>query len=105
MQHTIAWDLAVQCAEDSNLWFPGAGSSLAHHTLALAGEVGELANIVKKIERGSLSIHDAAVKKELAMEQADIFTYLLNTAHLTRVDLIRAYEEKRRINAQRFGRK
>lgn len=97
-------DLQKQCVEDSTKWFGDshAAHSIPHHALALAGEVGEFANIVKKVDRGSLSIHDAAVRHDMAMELADIFTYLMNIAGLLGVDLGKAYQHKRAQNEKRF---
>lgn len=42
--------------------------------LAISGEAGELANIIKKVERGDYSYDD--VRPEIGKEIADIFTYL-----------------------------
>jgi dCTP diphosphatase len=72
-------------------------------TLALAGEVGELANLIKKIERGSLNFNDAKVQFEVHMETTDVFIYLLNIAGLLRIDLEAAYRVKRAENERRFG--
>jgi NTP pyrophosphatase (non-canonical NTP hydrolase) len=92
-----------QCATDSKEFFPGTSQSLPFMVLAMAGEVGELANIVKKIERGSLDPRSAAVKRELAMEATDIFIYLMNTFYVLGVDPGKAYEMKRTENVRRFG--
>jgi NTP pyrophosphatase (non-canonical NTP hydrolase) len=92
-----------QCSSDSERWFPGTRDDLPFMVLALAGEVGELANIVKKIERGTLSKKDAAVRRELAMEATDVFIYLMNVFKLLGVDPGKAYEQKRSINERRFG--
>lgn len=93
-----------QCVEDSERWFGDtyAHASVPHHTLALCGEVGELANIIKKIERGSLSIEDVKVRHHIAMEMADIYVYLLNLAGLMHIDLEKAYDLVRTQNEQRF---
>lgn len=96
--------MAQQCRDDSDRWFGDTrGTSLAHHTLALCGEAGELANIVKKIDRGSLDFSDPRVRVMLAGEMADVLTYLLNIAHLCGVDLERAYNGVRRANELRFS--
>ena len=41
--------------------------------LAIAGEAGELCNILKKVKRGDYKIDD--VKRDLVKELADIITY------------------------------
>lgn len=96
--------LAKQCQADSVRWFGDshAAYSLPHHTLALAGEVGEFANLVKKIDRGSLKIEDAHTRYELAMELTDCFIYMLNLAALLKIDLNESYKIKRGVNEQRF---
>jgi NTP pyrophosphatase (non-canonical NTP hydrolase) len=71
--------------------------------LALAGEVGELANIVKKIERGSLDPRSAAVRREMVMEATDVYIYLMNIFGVLGVDPEKSYQLKRMENEQRFG--
>jgi NTP pyrophosphatase (non-canonical NTP hydrolase) len=98
-------ELEEQCLEDSQRWFGDQGltpADLKHHILALCGEVGEVANLAKKADRGSLDPHSAEFKHDLAMEVADVFTYLLNIAGLLRVDLEAAYYAKRDVNEARF---
>lgn len=95
-------EMAMQCVEDSKLWFPGIAQSVPHHTLSLAGEVGELANLVKKIERGSLDVKNAGVRYDLAMETTDVFIYTLNIAGLLHVNLAESYKMKRTENMKRF---
>jgi NTP pyrophosphatase (non-canonical NTP hydrolase) len=96
--------LAKQCAEDSDRWFGDmpAHDSLPHHALAMAGEVGEFCNVVKKVDRGSLDINDPKVRIMLANELTDVFTYLLNLAAILRTDLERSYLHVRAHNEQRF---
>src|SRR4051812_38700915 len=86
-------DLAKQCLSDSERWFGDSAivHSIPHHTLAMAGEVGEFANIVKKIDRGSLDMRNPNVRYEMMMELTDVFVYLLNLAGLTGVDLFKSY--------------
>lgn len=96
-------DLSKQCLDDSERWFPDISRSLAHHTLALAGEVGELANLVKKIDRGSKDIRDAEVRFDLVMEATDVLIYLLNIAALLGADLEKSYKIKRTENERRYG--
>jgi NTP pyrophosphatase (non-canonical NTP hydrolase) len=95
--------LERQALDDSERWFGDipASQTLAHHLMSLFGEVGELANVYKKIERGSLDPKNPAVIAKLRMETTDIFVYLLNVAALLNFDLdamnqtVRAQNEKR----------
>ncbi len=95
--------LAMECMKDSRRWFPDTSPDLVHHTLSLCGEVGEFANILKKVDRGDLNYNDAVVKHKLAMELTDVFIYLLNIAGLMRVNLHESYKVKRQENERRFG--
>ena len=79
---------------------------LEYLTNALAGEVGEAANLVKKVVRsvvygrGDLRLDD--VRQELAEEITDIFTYLLTIAGLLGLDLEKTYLQKLEKNRKRF---
>lgn len=96
-------ELTQQCVEDSKRWFGDTGvGGLPYFTIALTGEVGEFANILKKIWRGTLDIEDKQVQFELDMELTDVFIYVLNLAAELNVDLELAYEHKRAINEERF---
>jgi NTP pyrophosphatase (non-canonical NTP hydrolase) len=99
------YGLEQQCVEDSERWFGDMASakSIPHNVLSLCGEVGEVANIIKKLERGSLSLGDAKTRYALSMELADVYTYLLNICGLLHIDIERAYEIKRAENMQRFN--
>ena len=91
---------AAQCIEDSKHYFPEAAKSLAHHVLALCGETGELANLVKKIERGDHTVEQDFARLE--DEVADVFIYLMCITGLLGIDLGRAYDIKRTYNNGRF---
>jgi NTP pyrophosphatase (non-canonical NTP hydrolase) len=99
--------LAKQCASDSEVWFPSVSETkmqaLVHHALSLCGETGELANIVKKCQRGSLDMKSELTSMDLAGEVADAFTYLLNIAAILEIDLLREYVRKRQFNDKRFN--
>lgn len=99
--------LSQQCVADSERWFGDAVQwktlpGVIHHALALAGEVGEFCNIIKKIDRKSLSMKDPVVRNNLAMELTDCLVYLLNLAGLLGVDLDRTFEIVRGKNESRF---
>jgi NTP pyrophosphatase (non-canonical NTP hydrolase) len=70
------------------------------YALGMAGEVGEVANVVKKIQRdgGGDALYD-----QLGAELADVLTYLLLLADECGVDLIAEYEAKVIVNEQRWG--
>ena len=99
-------DMARQCLSDSERWFGDQLHiihSIPYHTLAMAGEVGEFANVVKKIQRGSLDMKDAKVRVQLASELTDVFVYMLNIAALMNIDLGKTYEMVRANNERRFS--
>jgi NTP pyrophosphatase (non-canonical NTP hydrolase) len=107
MSDELLGELALQCVVDSHNWFPDQGdlmTSIPYHTLAYVGEAGELANIVKKIQRGSLDWNDGQTQFKFAMELVDGFIYMLNLSGLTSINLKEAYEVKRKINMERFSR-
>lgn len=52
----------------------GSDWTLSDWATALSGEVGEAANIIKKVRRGDLTIEEA--RPALAKELADVVTYL-----------------------------
>jgi NTP pyrophosphatase (non-canonical NTP hydrolase) len=80
---------------------PDNTQPLLYIALALAGEVGELANVVKKLERGDMSYAEAlALLKE---EAADVLIYLLKLSYQAGIDLEKALLEKQRANAIRFA--
>jgi NTP pyrophosphatase (non-canonical NTP hydrolase) len=87
---------------DSDVFFPEQTPSLPHHVLALCGEAGELANIVKKVERGSLEWNDE-VALSVLMEATDVFIYVLNIFNILQGSLYHAYMAKREFNHERFG--
>ena len=79
----------------------GSDWSLSQWMNALTGEVGEAANIIKKIERGDFSLDEA--REILSYEFADIVTYLDILAANAGVDLGRATMEKFNLVSERVG--
>ena len=63
----------------------GSDWCLAQWCNALTGELGEAANLIKKIERGDLTLDEA--RKDLGKELADIQTYLDILAYRAGVNL------------------
>lgn len=72
---------------------------------ALAGEVGEAANLVKKVRRGDFTLDEA--REKIADELADVVIYVDLLAKAARIDLASAVERKfnvvsRRVSADVF---
>lgn len=68
---------------------------------AVCGELGEAANLIKKIERGDFTLDEA--RAELAKELADTQTYLDLLAHAAGINLGRATIEKFNEVSKRIG--
>jgi deoxycytidine triphosphate deaminase len=83
-------------------------NQLSKDLIGLMGEIGEFANLLKKVE---LAITNpgyegpdlVAAEPELRMELADVQIYLLRLAHLIRMDLGEAVLEKMRLNDERYA--
>ncbi len=95
--------MQIEADGDSRRWFPETADNLPFMVLAMCGEAGELANIVKKVARGDMSLRDAKTRMAACMEVTDVFTYLLDIAELLNFDLEKAYYVKRAENQRRFG--
>jgi NTP pyrophosphatase (non-canonical NTP hydrolase) len=77
---------------------------LEYVVLALAGEVGELANLAKKARRDLLLRGTSTVPTEAMRDElADILAYALKLANLMGWNLEQAYLEKMKKNEARFG--
>lgn len=76
---------------------------LEYTTLALSGEVGELANVIKKARRSLwLGQTPEPFADVVSDELADILSYVLKISHISKVDLELAYLEKLCRNCMRF---
>jgi NTP pyrophosphatase (non-canonical NTP hydrolase) len=73
---------------------------LEYLLLATVGELGETANILKKILRGDMSFEDA--KQDLTNEIVDIFIYVIKLIYQMDIDIGTEYQKKMKINAERF---
>lgn len=82
-------------SEDGSDW------SLSDWMCAVAGELGEAANILKKVRRGDLSLEEA--RPALAKEYADVVTYLDILARLSGINLGTATVEKFNEISDRVG--
>lgn len=79
----------------------GSDWSLAEWMNAVAGELGEAANIIKKVRRGDLTIEEA--RPLLSEEFADIVTYLDITSMQAGIDLGEATMDKFNKVSKRVG--
>lgn len=79
----------------------GSDWALSAWSNAVLGELGELANIIKKIERGDFP--QAEVQQPLADELADVQTYLDILAYRCGVDLGAATMDKFNRVSERVG--
>ena len=70
--------------------------------IGLAGEVGEIANLVKRARRAYAQSGRALSLPQLSEEIADVLSYLLKLAAQADVDPTRAYLAKMCLNAHRF---
>lgn len=70
----------------------GSDWCLAQWCNAVTGELGEAANIIKKVDRGDLTLEEA--RPALAKEFADVVTYLDILAMRAGVDLGEATKDK-----------
>lgn len=56
--------------------YPNVGNNFIYPTLGLAGEAGEVANKIKKIERDSGGVVDASAREALLGELGDVLWYI-----------------------------
>jgi deoxycytidine triphosphate deaminase len=83
-------------------------NQLSKDLVGLMGEIGEFANLLKKVELaitqpGYAAPDLVAAEPGLRMELADAQIYLLRLAHLLRADLGEAVLEKMRLNDERYA--
>lgn len=79
----------------------GSDWSLAEWSNAVLGELGEAANIIKKITRGDYALED--VRGELGKEFADVLIYLDILAYQAGIDLGNATIEKWNETCRKVG--
>ncbi len=80
--------------------------ALQYGIVALAGEVGECANIVKKMMRDKIKTgtYDTAMIEPIKEELIDVFIYVLKAAILLQIDIEKEYFRKMEINKKRFAK-
>lgn len=69
-------------------------------TMGLAGEAGEIANLVKKEHAGIINFNK--LEEEMKGEIADVFTYLALLADAFGIDMATVVREKRQIVIEKF---
>lgn len=79
----------------------GSDWALSAWCNAVCGELGEAANLIKKIERGDVSLVEA--RSDLAKELADVVTYLDILAFRAGIDLGEATMNKFNEVSKRVG--
>ncbi|HEU5085697.1 MAG TPA: MazG nucleotide pyrophosphohydrolase domain-containing protein [Acidimicrobiales bacterium] len=99
--------LAAAMRTNSERWFPATHDTAEQvmplpvfYALGLAGEVGEVANDIKKLYRDGVTVER---QEEVAGELADCFTYLLLLADELGADLVAEYHRKVELNEARWG--
>ncbi|MBI4101338.1 MAG: nucleoside triphosphate pyrophosphohydrolase family protein [Candidatus Nealsonbacteria bacterium] len=60
--------------------YPGAGKNFVYPTLGLAGESGEVAEVVKRVIRDKNGLADEETKAALIKELGDVLWYLAQIA-------------------------
>lgn len=73
-----------------------------YNAMALAGEVGEFCNLLKKIKRGSRKLDDKT-RKEIAHELADAQLYLVACASSLDIELADAVVEKFNLVSKKYS--
>lgn len=88
-------DLAAANELRQQEWDPRKQLTLLYFSNALAGEVGEACNVVKKLERDRLGLRGShATIAELAEELADVVIYAALLAARANIDLGQAVIDK-----------
>lgn len=94
------WDWSSPVNEEERMRF------LQHGTIALAGEVGEFANILKKAMRHYEStgeLPDSETHEALKEELVDVFIYVVKISLALGLDLSEGYYGKMKVNDKKFA--
>lgn len=95
MEYSDLLSLGEQCLANSKRWFPdpherGLEHAVLHMTLGIAGEAGEVVEVIKKAHR----FGDFPDPRKVAPELVDVLVYVLNLATLLSIDLDIALVQK-----------
>lgn len=71
-------------------------------TIAMLGEIGEVANVVKKLKRDGW---EEKLIKDLGIEIVDVIIYAIELALCAGIDLDKCWDEKQKILYERFEKK
>jgi NTP pyrophosphatase (non-canonical NTP hydrolase) len=94
-------ELADQCYEDSQRWFPETADDVFFMVASMMGEAGEAFNEVKKTYRLS---HNFSEQKDKILEEcADTMVYMLNIFGMLGEDPQAWYDKVHTKNEARFG--
>ena len=101
-------DVLKQLKEANKKRIPAFGHELEDWSLpewgnAVAGETGELCNVIKKIHRGDFTLKEANKEELIADEAADIVCYLDMLCQRAGVDLSTAVVNKFNKVSERIG--
>lgn len=95
-----------QALKNSRRWFPEVHATpdteIVHQALGIAGEAGEVIELVKKMHRSG-DFSDPQRISDLRHELADVLTYVCNLAEHYNIDLAQAFHEKQAICEERWG--
>lgn len=94
------WDWSKPKDEETRMRY------LQHGTIALAGEVGEFANTLKKAMRHYEStgeLPDAETYQSLEEEIVDVFIYVVKISIALGLDLAEGYYDKMKVNDKKFA--
>lgn len=94
-------------------WFPEKAYDLKHHVLGMAGEVGEVANLIKKWDRGDFDLDEVlpglgpeyatSYREIIGEEVIDVLIYVLSICAILGINPDEVLEKKNGFNAARFG--
>ena len=79
-------------------------SKLGYNAVAISGEVGEFANLVKKVMRNKEKLNDEMLS-HMKEEVTDVFIYVLLASKLLNMDLETEFLKKQEKNEGRFEKK
>lgn len=87
---------------DSKDWFGAdVATDIDIITLGIAGEAGEVCDVLKKMHRGTLSDEEGWPK--YCEELVDVFIYVISACALLNFNIVEGYYEKRAFNNERFS--